>query len=449
MSDTTDAVVGAIPSGYKEASFGTVSAPLKAQITTVYPMVGDPSFVDLEDDYSSNADEIKALPGATEETVRKTRGKLSRTMRLAAESFADFLIWGTGNFTTGAASSAVAEVWTLEVTGLSAGKFKLRDVRDGQTTVELNYNVADSALETALEAILGAGNVTVALASGVHTITLGGSLAATDYPLLELIVTQDPTGGSFVLETDTEGQAATQYLQTIKEPSICTLNPPSFPYAEGLRCAGSVDAYRLYPGCVVGSLGFDIESDDFIPMALELMTSGQELLIPTFTFPANDSAMTRLMGNMAEVWIGDDFTDPFKVAIDELAKFSVKFNFNPTEPERINNIKTVSEFQYPKGGMTLDVSAAFKGGKSSRYYQMIDACRDGYRPKVRIKLDPKSTPQRPIVIDFNSVRLGGGVKPAGREQRTELAIMPLSNTTDSGRFTAKVTTAKSTYLATA
>src|SRR4051812_24914378 len=106
MSETTDAVIGAFASGYKEPALGAFPDVLKAHMDTIYPMIGDPVFLDLNRTYSDNADELKSLPGATETYHRKTDGKLSRNFRLASDPLTDFLSWLTGNITTSAASSA-------------------------------------------------------------------------------------------------------------------------------------------------------------------------------------------------------------------------------------------------------------------------------------------------------------------------------------------------------
>ncbi len=448
MSETTDAVIGVWPSGFREASLGALTETLKGEMDDVFPMVGDAAFVAQESDYLDDSEEIHALPGATEAIHKRTRGTLSRTLRLAVEPLTDLMAWGTGNIDSGAATSAVNEVQKITKTGtITAGGYKLRDKKTGKLTAEIAYDAADTAVDTALEAIVGAGNVAVVLASSVYTATFGGALAATNYPELELIETTPIVGGTIVVSTFTEGSAAGQYLHTIQEPSICTLNPHSFPYAEGARCDGIVDSFRFFPGVVTNSVGWDIGNDDFINMAVEMLQCGKELPVGSFTFPLTDSARTALLNTMVELWIGDNFTNTYKVGLDELAAWSVRFNFGVVEPERISNSPTVPEYQFPKGGMTIDLSATFKGGRSSRFYSYIDACRYGYRPKMRLRIDPKSTPQRPLELDFNKLNITAGrIVPAGREQRTELTFQALSNVTDNGRFTLKTITAISEYL---
>lgn len=446
MSETTDAVIGVIASGFIEPSLGNLPAVLEAEMTTVYPFVGDPSFVDLETQYSTDADEIKSLPGATAAYARKTSGKFSRVMRAGVESITDIMAVATNNVNTSAASAAVDEVQTLDVTGITAGAFKLKDRKSGLTTAELQFDVSAAAFDTALEAVVGTGNVAVTLLGSVYTMTFGGALAATDYPELELIVTVEPTGGVFDLQTTQEGQAAGRYTQTIREPSICELNPPSMSYAEAARCNGVAGSFKKYTGVVPAAASLEISNDDLLNFSVDFLTCGQELDGSAFSVPANDSPITKLTGAQVQVWLGDSFTAPFLVGADELVKVAVKWNFDPQIPVRINNLPTISEFQRPKGGMSIDLSATFKGGKSSRFYGMADLCRYGYQPKMRIFINPHSTPQGWLQLDFNALHVEKAmVKPSGREQQTEMTFMALSNATDVGRFTLTTVTAIDAY----
>lgn len=64
-----------------------------------------------------------------------------------------------------------SEKWTITLTSASAGTFTV--TVDGATTPAQDYNVSKDDLQAALEALptVGTGNVTVALASSVYTIT--------------------------------------------------------------------------------------------------------------------------------------------------------------------------------------------------------------------------------------------------------------------------------------
>lgn len=68
-------------------------------------------------------------------------------------------------------------VYTLDLTSPTDGTFTVS--HDGNTTSALAYNIADTALEAALEGLasIGSGNVTVVEAANVYTITFAGDLA--------------------------------------------------------------------------------------------------------------------------------------------------------------------------------------------------------------------------------------------------------------------------------
>lgn len=101
----------------------------------------------------------------------------------------------------GAASSNVAgtsEVQTITITGTPAGGTFTLTYR-GQTTSAIAYNAAAAAIDTALEALssVGAGNVVAAggpLPTTPVTITFGGTLAATNPPMMTAV--SSLTGGT-------------------------------------------------------------------------------------------------------------------------------------------------------------------------------------------------------------------------------------------------------------
>ncbi|MGF7125013.1 hypothetical protein [Rhodococcus sp. BE178] len=100
-----------------------------------------------------------------------------RTFPITADimSDADGHLLGTANQTGGDPTS-----WTVTVpAGTTAGTFPLRV--DMQTVVGIAFDATSAAVKTALEAIVGAGNVTVTgSAGGPFTVTLknGGTLAS-------------------------------------------------------------------------------------------------------------------------------------------------------------------------------------------------------------------------------------------------------------------------------
>ena len=70
--------------------------------------------------------------------------------------------------------AAQDEIQTVAITNATGGTFRL--AYKGQTTIPIAYNASASSVDAALEALstVGSSAVTVALASGVYTITFGG-----------------------------------------------------------------------------------------------------------------------------------------------------------------------------------------------------------------------------------------------------------------------------------
>lgn len=99
--------------------------------------------------------------------------------------------------------SNVNEVQTLAVTGtLTAGTWSL--TYDGQQTTNLAFGATNSQIQTALEAIVGSGNVTVTGTSPTFTVTFTGALAGRN--VSQLVVNQGTlVGGSIAATTGTQG----------------------------------------------------------------------------------------------------------------------------------------------------------------------------------------------------------------------------------------------------
>ena len=68
-----------------------------------------------------------------------------------------------------------SQQWTLDLSASSGGTFSI--TLNGSTDASVAYNVVAATFQTALEALVGAGNVTVTEAAGVYTITFAGTLA--------------------------------------------------------------------------------------------------------------------------------------------------------------------------------------------------------------------------------------------------------------------------------
>lgn len=450
MSDTAsaDSLTNAIAIRYQEPSIGVVSAAHQALMTGRFDPV-DRNFVNPEREFADNSAKIKKRIGVTKHRHMKTRGKFTWKGYASTESLAFFLGFLHGNVTSLSASSAVNEIQKLTRTGVSAGAFKVRNVLTGAYTGILAWDVSAAAFQTALEGIVGTGNVTVGLATPVYTITFGGALAATNFPMLEVIATTPPTGGLFVMTQDTRGQAEDVRDHQIRQRDRCILNPPTFPWAEALECLDSTGTFKLYKGCAVNKVTIEISDSSWINVTVEMVTNGTETPIPAFDFPTDETPVTELLGNMVQVHFGSALTDPYLLGDDELASLTITVDAGLTEPNRINNKKYVTEHRYGPNNPMTSITGSVKGDKQSRFYEMLGTAESDTREKLQLIIDPESTPQRKLTMRASQVLVTGSVITDGPEPRIDFEIKPEGNDTDEGDVLWTLQTSEENYLQTA
>lgn len=445
---SADSLTNAIAIRYQEASPGVVSAAHLALMTNRFDPV-DRNFVNPEREFVDDSAKIKKYIGVSRHRHMMSKGKLTWKGYASTESLAMFLGFLYGNVTSSSASSAVNEIQKMTRTGVTAGAFKMRNPLNGLYTAIMAWDVAAATMQTELEAIVGAGNVTVGLATPVYTITFGGSLAATNFPLLELIETTPPTGGSFVMTQDTRGQAAGVRDHEIRTRDRCVLNPPTFPWAEALECLDSTGTFKLYKGCCVNKVTIEIADSGFINVTVEMLTDGRETPIPSFTFPTDETPVTELLGNMVQVYFGSAITSPYLLADDELAGLTITVDAGMTEPARINNKKYVTERRYGPNKPDILISGSLKGDKSSRFWEMLATAESDTREKIQIEIDPQSTPQRKLTLRCSQVLVTGTPVTDGPEPRVDFELKPESNATDDGDVLWTLQTSETNYLQTA
>lgn len=450
MGDTAsaDSLTNAIAIRYQEPSIGVVSAAHLELMTGRFDPV-DRNFVNPEREFVDNSAKIKKRIGVTKHRHMKTRGKLTWKGYASTESLTMFLGFLHGNVTSLSASSGVDEIQKLTRTGVSAGAFKIRNPLNGQYTAILAWDVSAASLQTELEGILGAGNVAVSLATPVYTITFGGDLEETNFPLLEVIATTPPTGGSFVMTQDTRGAAAGVRDHEIRQRDRCILNPPTFPWAEALECLDSTGTFKLYKGCAVNKVTIEIADTGWINVTVEMVTNGTETPIPTFEFPTDETPVTELLGNMVQVHFGSDFSSPYLLGDDELAGLTITVDAGLTEPTRINNKKYVTEHRYGPNNPMTTITGSVKGDKSSRFYEMLTTAESDTREKLQVIIDPESTPQRKLTMRASQVLVTGSVVTDGPEPRIDFEIKPEGNDDDEGDALWTLQTSEANYLQTA
>lgn len=446
MAGTTPrALVSAQPAAAVEASYGVVSAALKALCTKWYaPTAAD--IAKIEHQFQSDAEKIKGFARATEHRLTTKSGSIARKFYLATEIWQLYIALMLGEVTSSAASVANDEQQTITKSGAgTTGAFTI--TFRGATTSSLVYNVTAGAMQTALEALptIGTGNVTVALVGTVYTLTFGGTLG--DRPLVPVTVQADGMDVTLTVAVSVPGLAASIYTHETKFPGVCDLNPPSFPFIEAFACAGFTATRKLYPGCVVRSLSMEASSKEFIQMSAEIATSGQEIDVPTFTMPTTAEDVSDLLGNMVSFYLGPLGTE--MIPRNLVRSFKVSMDAGSLVPPIINDVTYATEMQYGVGNPNLEIQLVIQGTKADVYHQYFTLGEFDSRYIFKMVIDPliAAPYQAPIQLVCSQVLVSASEMGAdGNETRLTLTLMPEDNATDDGPGVWTTKTPTAAYL---
>jgi hypothetical protein len=384
--------------------------------------------------FIDDADRIKKWVGVMTRRMMLQRGTVTFNYYAATQVVTMFLARLLGNVLSTGPSSSANEIQTITVTGTpTAGTFILGF--RGAYTTPLAYNISAAAMTTALEALptIGVGNVVVTKPSTNYIITMASAFLNKNVPQITFTVFDVFVGGSMAISTTTGGGSSGLYTHTIRWPDKCALNPPSWPYVEGLSCGSSTGTYYYYPGGYVKSLSLEMSDRGWINLTVEAGFSGEEIPVSTFSFPSTESTSTFLLGNMSQMWLGDVYDDTTLIAADRVAAFSIKIDAGSVEPTRITKSVYVTEVQYGRNMPSLETKITLKGDKSAIEYQYTRLAQAGVTKKFKLLLDPDEDPDASLEFYMSSVtvELDDPVKE-GREWRLSLNLMPLSNDTDQG-----------------
>lgn len=214
------------------------------------------------------------------------------------------------------------------------------------------------------------------------------------------------------------------YTHTAKWRGICTVNPPSFTFIEGLVCvSGSTGTYWLYKGAVVNQLTIDVSGKGFVKFSITVETDGSETAKVAFVWPVAVTAVNKLIGSMLTLKCGVAGTENLTTLARSM---KITMNAGITEPPTIGNVN-VTEFQYGPQAPSLDVEFTIKGDKSHALYA-------AYQAKTNQIFD--------ALLEFNanrSIRLhctqgivNATVKGSGNETQLTVKYMAEHNATDVG-----------------
>jgi hypothetical protein len=227
------------------------------------------------------------------------------------------------------------------------------------------------------------------------------------------------------------------YTHTLKWRGVCTINPPSFTFVEGLVCSGATGTYWLYKGSVVDSLSVEVNGKGFVQFSITVKTDGSETAKTSFSWPATPNAVNKLIGSMLTLLCGSAGTENLTSIV---RSFKLTANANIVEPPNIAGV-TVSEYQYGGSAPTLDVEFTVRGDKSHALYI-------AYQNKTNQILDAllQYDANRSIRLHCTKGIVNATVKPSGNETQLTVKYMAEHNSTDVGAGVFTLKTGTATYL---
>lgn len=228
------------------------------------------------------------------------------------------------------------------------------------------------------------------------------------------------------------------YTHLAKWRGICTVNPPSFSFVEGLVCAtGTTGTYWLYKGSVVNQLTIDVSGKGFVKFSITVETDGSETAKTAFTWPVAPTAVNKLIGSMLTLTCGTAGTENLTTLVRSL---KITMNAGITEPPSIGNVNVV-EYQYGAQAPTLDIEFTIKGDKSHALYT-------AYQAKSNVIFDAllQFNANRSIKLHCTQGIVNSTVKASGNETQLTVKYMVEHNTTDSGPGVWTLKTGTAVYL---
>src|SRR5262245_11059826 len=205
---------------------------------------------------------------------------------------------------------------------------------------------------------------------------INGFVAATDHQILtataeltrkfQASVESMAWATALQLGTVTTTGASDPFTHTMKWPTVCALNPPSFTFNEGLNCAGLTATYWQYKGCVIDQQVWTLNGKNFIQHDVTVKTDGSETAVASFTFPAAKATVQKLIGSFVTA-LKCDAT--LATDLSPLVR-SVKITMSSAVvvPPAVTTGIFVPEYQYGAKRPDLTVEFSFKADKSHALY---------------------------------------------------------------------------------
>lgn len=262
-----------------DKSQAVVTVPYAASLCTHVLALEDKTFATAD----ATIEDIVSCDGQNlaGEVIREWRGAFTCSFLGNSQDLGWALAITLGTTTAASPVSASSAVFTLTYGTATAGTYSM--IFDGRPTTPLAYNADATAIQAAIDALVGAGLYTVA-GAGPFTITAGGTLANTYVrrPRVSPAASVTLTGGTIhsITTTTAGGPARQSYTITTSTAD----QPPAITAVLGYT---NGKAWRI-SDLVVNELTVELQDSGFYRITISFIWSGlYELLgAGAFTWPA-------------------------------------------------------------------------------------------------------------------------------------------------------------------
>jgi hypothetical protein len=219
------------------------------------------------------------------------------------------------------------------------------------------------------------------------------------------------------------------FISTVKWPTTCTMNPPSFSYLEAEDCPGATNTWFLYKGAVLESFSVDFNGKGPGTITMTIKTDGSELAQPSAVLPATAYAATRLFGYMVNTKLGPIGTEDI-TAIMRSWKMTV--TMGSVEPPSMAAGVFVAEQQYGLKNPKIDVELVVKADKGHAIYGYYNPVDQTTSTTVKHIASIVVNTNRQIVLTNSQAKVVTQIKPSGSEFQGTVKVMEEHNATDLG-----------------
>src|SRR5215831_7536538 len=222
--------------------------------------------------------------------------------------------------------------------------------------------------------------------------------------------------------------ASDPYTATMKWPTVCQLNPPSFTFVEGLNCAGFTGTYIQYKGCVIDQQVWTLSGKTFVQHEVTIKTDGSETASPSFTWPVAKKVVAKLIGSQVtslkcDATLATDLSPLIRTAKITIQSAAVV-------PPAVTSGIYVPEYQYGAMKPSLAVEFTIKADKSHALYAAYTAKTV---VKFNLTIDTGASPARNVNLTCDQGIISScQEKASGNETQLDVKFEAENNATDSG-----------------